>query len=88
MSSQRQDDDRCKPRLFSIKEASTILSVSCSKLYEMVEKGEIEHHRIGGTIRFTEENLTELLERTKRERSEPERTKSQPPRPRLRHVRL
>jgi excisionase family DNA binding protein len=65
-----------------------MLSVSTSKLYEMVEKGEIEHHRIGGAIRFTEENVNALLEETKRERREPEPCKSQPRRPRLKHVRL
>lgn len=71
-------NERIKPpwrkRLISVREAGKLLSVSSSKIYEMVEKGEIEHHRIGGAIRFSDENLAELLEgslKKKREKQDP-----------------
>lgn len=50
------------------------LNLSESRIYEMVEKGEIEHHRIGGAIRFTEENIADLMDETKKTRREPETT--------------
>lgn len=73
-------------RLFTVREAATALGMSKSKVYEMVERGEIQHHRIGGAIRFSEENLIDLLQETKRERREGEQPT--PRVPKLRHVRI
>ncbi|MSR56018.1 MAG: DNA-binding protein [Gemmataceae bacterium] len=64
------------------------LNLSESKVYEMVERGELPHHRFGGAIRVSEEQIAEYLEETKRECREPEGRISQPRRPQLRHVRL
>lgn len=71
----------------TVKEAARALSISPSKLYEMVERSEIGHCRIGGSIRFADSDLSDLMEETKKTRREPETTrKSKIPssRPRLR----
>jgi len=71
-----------------VKQVAERLNLSESKVYEMVERGELSHHRFGGAIRVSEEQIAAYLEETKRERQEPERRKSQPRLPTLRHVRL
>jgi len=75
-------------KLLTVREASKLLSISQSKLYEMCEKNQIEFHRIGGSIRFSESNIEDLLTKTKQEREEPNPAKTKPSRPVLRHVRL
>ena len=74
--------------MLRVKQVADRLNLSESKIYEMVERGELPHHRFGGAIRVSEEQIAEYLEETKRERREPEPRKSQPRRPQLRHVRL
>ena len=74
--------------MLRVSEVANRLNVSVSKIYLMVQRKEIEHHRIGGTILFTEAGIEELMGRTKMERSEPEPRKSKPPRPTLRHIKL
>ena len=69
--------------MLKVSQLASRLNLSESKIYEMVEKGEIEHHRIGGAIRFTEENLNALLEETRRERRERQPRQSKPRRPLL-----
>ena len=63
------------------------LSLSASKIYLMVSRKEIPHHRIGGAIRFTEEDVLSILQMTKRERGTISTTRK-PPRPRLKHIQL
>jgi excisionase family DNA binding protein len=84
-----------RKKTFTVKEAAKILSVSQSWLYERASSEEIPHHKLGGTaIRFTTEDIDEILEeskRTKQERGEPQpRKKSVAPRSRIRlkHVKI
>ncbi len=74
--------------MLRVKQVAERLNLSQSKIYEMVESGELPHHRFGGAIRVSEDQIAEYLEETKQERREPEPRKSQPRRPQLRHVRL
>jgi len=74
--------------MLRVKQVAERLNLSESKVYELVERGELPHHRFGGAIRVSEEQVAEYLEATKRERRELE-----PPRKRrrgigLRHLRL
>lgn len=62
------------------------LNLSESKIYQLVEEGKLEHHRFGGAIRFSEEQIAAYLEETRQERREDRR--SLPSRPHLKHVRL
>ena len=51
--------------MLRVDELAKRLNLSQSKIYAMVQRGEIEHHRIGGSIRFSEENIAQLLNETK-----------------------
>ena len=73
--------------MLKVSQVADRLNLSTSKVYELVEQGKLAHHRIGGAIRVSEEQLVEFLEETKRERREPEPRKSQPRHPQLRHLR-
>lgn len=64
--------------MFTLKAAAARLALSKSKLYQMVEKMEIGHHRMGGAIRISEEQILEYLEKTRREPSQPRERKSRP----------
>ena len=90
--SELTSNERIQPpwqkKLLTIKEASKVLSISRSKLYQMVERKEVCHRRIGAAIRFSEHDITEILESSKREREEPVSRKQKPSRQRLKHVRL
>jgi excisionase family DNA binding protein len=72
--------------MLRLKDAAQRLALSTSRLYEMVARGEIGHHRIGGAIRISEDQLAEYLEVTrqqmKRARDEPKPRQRKPPRPR------
>ena len=74
--------------MYRVKRVAELLSLSQSKIYELVESGDLPHHKIGGAIRVSEEQLAAFLEKTKREREEPIPAKRKPPRPQLRHVTL
>lgn len=74
--------------LLKVSDVATRLSLSASKIYELVESRRISHHKIGGAIRISEEQLTEFLEETRQERGAKERSTRQLPRPRLRHLRI
>lgn len=74
--------------LLKVNEVAMRLSLSVSKVYELVERRTISHHKIGGAIRISEQQLTEYLEMTKRERAEPQPRESRLTRPRLRHIKL
>ena len=73
--------------MLRVKQAADRLSLSESKIYELVSRGEFHHHRMGGAIRFSEEQVQHYLEETKRERGNAP-PKRQTPRPRLRHIRV
>ena len=52
--------------LLTVKDVAQKLNVSQSCIYQLVESGRISHHRIGlgrGTIRFTELDLSEYMDR-------------------------
>ncbi len=54
--------------MLNVKDVADRLSLSPSKVYRLIENREIAHHRIGGAIRVTEEQIAEYLADTKRER--------------------
>ncbi len=56
------------PHLLRVAEVAERLSLSPSKIYELVESGALPHHKIGGSIRVSEEQLARYLESTSRER--------------------
>ena len=74
--------------MLRVKQVAERLNLSESKVYEMVERGELPHHRFGGAIRVSEDQIAEFLEETKRERREPESRNHRPRRPLLKHIRL
>lgn len=54
--------------MFTIAEVAERLRVSASTVYNLVENGQLECHRIGigrGTIRISEEQVREYLERSR-----------------------
>lgn len=55
--------------LLTVKQVQEKLNVSNALVYRLIEKGEIASHRIGSSIRISEEDLQDYLERTKRGRS-------------------
>jgi excisionase family DNA binding protein len=70
------------------KQVAERLQLSLSKVYALVETGKLGHHRMDGAIRFSEEQVAEYLDATKRERLgerpfEPTRSRSP-----LKHVRV
>ena len=64
------------------------LKVSISKTHELIEQKKLGHHRFGGAIRVSEEQLQQFLNATERERQEPVPGKKRQPRLRLRHLKL
>ena len=54
--------------MFSVKDVADRLSLSPSKVYRLIEERELSHHKIGGAIRISEEQLSEFLQKTTRER--------------------
>ncbi|HUY33191.1 MAG TPA: helix-turn-helix domain-containing protein [Pirellulales bacterium] len=54
--------------MLKVSQVASKLSLSVSKIYELIERRELSHHRMDGAIRVSEEQLAEYLERTKRER--------------------
>jgi excisionase family DNA binding protein len=48
--------------LFTVKQAARRLSVSASKVYQLVELRLISHFRVGGKILFSEPDLAAYLE--------------------------
>ena len=66
--------------MLKISQVAKRLNLSGSKVYELVEQGKLGHHRMGGAIRVSEEQLQRFLDETKRERDLPD---SRPPRSRM-----
>ena len=78
-------------RMYTIAEASDLVGLSTSKLYELVQEKKIGHHRMDGSIRISGAQIEMYLATTNvetmREREESP-TKEKHSRPRLRHIRL
>ncbi len=72
--------------MLKVSDVAKRLNLSSSKVYQLVEEGRLSHHRFDGAIRFSEEQIAAYLEETRQERREDR--KSQPFRPRLKHIRL
>jgi excisionase family DNA binding protein len=49
------------PVLYSVPEAAAILRVSVRWLYERTRKGEVPFRRIGKYVRFTNDDLKEII---------------------------
>jgi len=71
-----------------VKQVAERLSLSESKVYELVEQGKLGHHRMDGAIRVSEEQIAEYLDETRREPAAPRERKTTGSRPKLTHVRL
>lgn len=49
-------------KMLSINEIAQMFSVSKATMYRIVDSRKITFYKIGGTIRFTEEDITKYLE--------------------------
>jgi excisionase family DNA binding protein len=49
--------------LMTLDDAAKVLAISSCTLRRKVARGEVPHKRIGGAIRFSEQDLNEYLER-------------------------
>jgi excisionase family DNA binding protein len=74
-------------KLHTVEETAEILKCSQSTVYELINKKEIGSHRCPG-LRISDEMITEYLEKTRREASEPVGKKRPAPRLKLKHVKL
>lgn len=73
--------------MLKVSEVAIRLNLSVSKVYELIEKGRLGHHRMDGAIRVSEEQVEEYLDLTRRE-IKGERTAKVINRRPLRHIRL
>lgn len=73
--------------MYRVASVAKRLECSVATVYSLIEKGKLGHYRCPG-VRVSEEQIAEYLAATKQERREPEPSRSKPPRPKLRHVRL
>ena len=74
--------------MLNVKDVADRLSLSASKVYRLIEDREIAHHRIGGAIRVSEEQIAEYLAETKRERKAVAPSSVRPRRLKLKHLHL
>jgi excisionase family DNA binding protein len=77
--------------LLTVREAAEKLHCSPGTVYSLCGRGVLAHHRIGserGAIRISEEQLTEFLSASTRERKLPRYCNPRVALPRLKHVRL
>ncbi len=74
--------------MLRVSQVANRLNLSVSKVYQLIDSGQLLHHRLDGSIRVSEEQLTGYLKKTKRGRSAPSSPKPKSPRPRLRHITL
>jgi len=73
--------------MLKVSQVANRLNLSISKTYELIETGELGHHRLGGAIRVSEAQLQDYLEATKKGGFEPARKRKQAV-PQLRHIKL
>ena len=74
--------------MLKVSEVARRLNVSAGCVYELVARGRLPSHRIGvgrGAIRVREEDLSQFLAATRREKGE---EAPRLPRPRLKHIRI
>lgn len=72
--------------MLRVKELAQRLSLSRSQVYRLIASGELPHHKIRGAVRVSEEQLSDYLAGTKRERGKVSTTRRSP-RPQLRFTR-
>ena len=72
--------------MLKVSDLAKRLNLSESKIYQLVEEGKLAHHRFGGAIRFSEEQIAAYLDETRQEPVTVQRRTD--PRPRLKHIRL
>jgi excisionase family DNA binding protein len=75
--------------MLRVKTVAERLSLSISKVYELIEKGQLGHYRLGGAIRVSETQLKDYLDGKEvkpERRAQP--AKRKPPRSQLRHIRV
>lgn len=73
--------------LLKVPEVAQHLNCSVSTVYNLIESGQLPHHRCPG-VRVSEEQITEYLNRTKRGQSTERTPVISGVRPRLKHIRL
>ena len=69
-------------QLLSVEDVARMLKVSRSKVYALKEK--IGHYKLGGAVRFREEDIHAYLDRCR----VGEKARKPAPRPRLKHITL
>ena len=74
--------------MLKVGEVAKRLGLSISKVYQLVDRREIGHHRMDGAIRISEEQVAEYLEETRQDRGGSIRPSRRPPRPRLKNFSL
>ncbi len=72
--------------MLKVSDLAKRLNLSESKIYQLVEEGKLAHHRFGGAIRFSEEQIAAYLDETRQEPVTVQRRTD--PRPRLKHIQL
>ena len=70
--------------MLKVSQVANRLNLSISKTYELIEQGQLGHHRLGSAIRVSESQLEEFLNSTKREPATVRRIAVS--RPRLKHL--
>lgn len=76
--------------LLTVKNVAERLNISPSCVYQLVESGQLAHHRIGlgrGAIRVTEDDLTNYLDQV-RHHASGDRPREKASRPKLKHLKL
>jgi excisionase family DNA binding protein len=71
-----------------VKQVAERLNLSISKTYELLEKGALPHHRFGGAIRVSEEQIAAFLSDTVRGREPPPDERTRRPRTALKHLKV
>lgn len=69
---QEQSHSQCEGtamKLMTVKQLEELTGISKSKLYDLVESGELAHYRIGGSVRVSAEQWSEYLESCRHGRS-------------------
>ena len=56
---------RSVPQLLSVRDVARALGLSRSKVYQLIDGGELEAYRPGGRIRVAADAVAEFLEKTK-----------------------
>lgn len=76
----RLNDEYGSDNLLTVQDVAEMLNVSPSMVYGLVERGTLACYRIGRCVRFTNDQVSDFLEKSLA-KNEPSK-----PRPRLRHL--